>query len=98
MTDTHGTACEYVTRQQPQQVLDASRVPSGPIVLGEPQCKKYWAMAWSQHTDAAPQPTGSLFQVSSQGFSHLLTQGTAIDCTANGVPADIAVMLRVCRK
>ncbi|WP_433191976.1 hypothetical protein ACQP1G_24855 [Nocardia sp. CA-107356] len=87
-----------MTRQQLQQVLDASRVSSVPIVLGEPQCKEYWAMAWSEHTDAAPQPTGYLFQVSSQGFWQYITQGSAIDCIANGVRADIAVMLRGCRK
>lgn len=55
-------------------------------------------MAWSEHTDAAPQPTGYLFAASARGFWHYITQGSAIDCTANGVPADIAVMLRGCRK
>ncbi|GAB2452924.1 hypothetical protein [Nocardia tengchongensis] len=54
-------------------------------------------MAWSQHTDAAPQPTGYLFQASTQGFWHYVTQGSAIDCAASGVPADIAATLRGCR-
>ncbi|WP_328403767.1 hypothetical protein [Nocardia sp. NBC_00403] len=98
MTNPAGTACERATPQQLQQVLEASRASSVPIVLGQPQCKEHWAMAWSEHTDAAPQPTGYLFAASVQGFWHYITQGSAIDCTANGVPADIAVMLRGCRK
>ncbi|MEV6429185.1 hypothetical protein [Nocardia sp. NPDC051463] len=97
MTNPAATACEHVTRQQLQQVLEADHGSSAPVVLGEPQCKESWAMAWSEHTDVAPQPTGYLFAVSSQGFWHYITQGSAIDCTANGVPADIATMLRGCR-
>jgi len=98
VTNRARAACQYATRQQLQQVLEADRVSSGPIVLGEPQCKEHWAMAWTEHTDAAPQPTGYLFAASSQGFWHYVTHGSAIDCTAYGVPADIAVMLRGCGK
>ncbi|MFX0575294.1 hypothetical protein [Nocardia nepalensis] len=99
VADPAATACEHATRQELQQVLVASRVSSVPIVLGEPQCKQHWAMAWSEHTDVAPQPTGYLFQVSSQGFWNYVAQGSAIDCSSHyGVPADIAATLRGCRK
>jgi hypothetical protein len=99
VVDPAGRACERATRQELQQVLEASRASSVPIVLGEPQCKQYWAMAWSEHTDVAPQPTGYLFQATAQGFWHYVAQGSAIDCSSQyGVPADIAVMLRGCRK
>ncbi|MBU3066967.1 hypothetical protein KO481_36280 [Nocardia sp. NEAU-G5] len=87
-----------MTGQELQQVANASHASSAPIVLGEPQCKQFWAMAWSVRTAAAPQPAGYLFQATAEGYWRYLAVGTAIDCTSRyGVPADVASALRGCR-
>ncbi|MFE3024653.1 hypothetical protein ACFXO9_31100 [Nocardia tengchongensis] len=80
-----------------QREVVNSHAASAPVVFDTPQCIEFWAMAWSKHTAADPQPTGYLFWVTSTGSWHYITKGSAIDCTAFEVPANVAAQLKGCR-
>lgn len=97
-TSTSGdpTSCTRITRDFAHQILVNSGI-TPKIVLDEPQCVQSWAMVWSQHTDAAPQPTGYLLHPSVQGFWNLVAQGSSIDCGHYLVPAEVAAQLKGCR-